>query len=161
MQVIPWMEARVPGFQHLSEAEREAPMHFSLLWSYFEAEVLNRNASAAAIAAWIQALNDQGRLRVAEFDPALAYFRQRYVANGQFTYHFNTLFRGKADFRPMVEEVLLQDNLDRVDGVKAVFVIIYRFRNNFFHGNKWAYHLQGQLQKFEVSTIALMHAMEM
>jgi hypothetical protein len=30
----------------------------------------------------------------------------------------------------------------------ALLIIVYRLRNNLFHGVKWAYEIQGQLENF-------------
>lgn len=160
MTAVQWLERHAPGFADLGHRERFAPMEFALIWSFFEATSLNARGSVAMIEARIRELDRQGRLRPIEFVPALHYFRQRYFAQGQFTHKFHSLNLRPADL-PLVEAVLSGQSNDPVDSAVAVFVIIYRFRNHFFHGEKWAYHLMGQLQNFETANESLMRLMEM
>ena len=43
----------------------------------------------------------------------------------------------------------------------TVLIIVYRFRNNLFHGLKWSYNLQGQLENFMHANKALKRAVEL
>ncbi|HET7634986.1 MAG TPA: hypothetical protein VFK51_09670 [Burkholderiales bacterium] len=161
MDAIQWLDENAPGFAALGHPERVAPMHFSLLWSYFEAEALHANGSSYAVTAWIRDLHQQGKLDPAAFYPALNYFKKRYFEDGRFTHHFNSLNIRNNDSPAMVKAVLSGNNRDPVDSVIALFIIIYRFRNNYFHGSKWAYNLRGQLCNFTVANESLMRAMDM
>ncbi|MBI2988515.1 MAG: hypothetical protein HYY45_17275 [Deltaproteobacteria bacterium] len=91
MKPIDWLCAEAPGFIELPEEDRQAIMHFSLLWSFFEAETLKINASAAAILAVVHEWAYQGRLNVAAFAESLDYFKARYFKNGTATQHFQGL----------------------------------------------------------------------
>tara|TARA_B100000614_G_scaffold111617_1_gene100153 strand:- start:1007 stop:1162 length:156 start_codon:yes stop_codon:yes gene_type:complete len=42
----------------------------------------------------------------------------------------------------------------------TVLIIVWRFRNNLFHGEKWAYQLQGQLSNFTHANAVLMRLLE-
>lgn len=136
-------------------------MHFSLMWSYFEAEALHTRGSSRAVAAWIRRLNAEGKLETAAFSNALNYFKNRYYSAGSFTRYFNSLNLRPCDNPELVRAVLSGDNTDPVDAVVVLFIVIYRFRNNYFHGSKWAYHLQGQIKNFRVASDSLMAAMDM
>lgn len=161
MDTIRWLEQKAAGFGALTERERAAPMHFSLLWSYFEAEALHTNGSSNAVAAWIRNLNAQGRLNAAAFSAALDYFKNRYFSQGDFTHHFQSLNLRPNDSPDLVKAVLSGVNPDPVESVVVLFIVIYRFRNNYFHGPKWAYHLQDQLNNFNMANDSLMSAMDM
>ena len=43
----------------------------------------------------------------------------------------------------------------------VILIIVYRIRNNLFHGEKWSYGLQGQLNNFKHANEALMKAIEL
>jgi hypothetical protein len=43
----------------------------------------------------------------------------------------------------------------------ALFIIVYRLRNNLFHGSKWAYSFKGQLENFTHAGTVLMRAIEL
>jgi len=148
MNPIDWLCAKAPGFNELPEEDRLAIMHFSLLWSFFEAEALKTNASAAAILAVVHEWADQGRLNVAAFAESLGYFKARYFKNGTATQHFQRLSLRKNDNPSLVEAVLRGENTNPADSVSALLIIVYRLRNNLFHGVKWAYGISGQLDNF-------------
>ena len=42
----------------------------------------------------------------------------------------------------------------------VVFIVVYRYLNNLFHGLKWAYALQGQLDNFLQANAILMKGLE-
>ncbi|MEZ0472892.1 hypothetical protein [Luteimonas salinilitoris] len=160
MDAIQWLERNAEGFAALQPSERTAPMHFSLLWSYFEAEALHANGSSNAVTAWVRELHRQGKLNPATFSPAIGYFKDRYFQGGHYTHRFDSLHLRANDSPDLVKAVLSGDNHDPVDSIVALFIIIYRFRNNYFHGPKWAYNLQGQLRNFTVANDSLMAAMD-
>ena len=86
MDTIDWLQKYAPGFQALSEAERQAITEFSFLWSLFEAKVLNEHGSSNAIVASSARWARGGQLTAETFGQELAYFRDRYVADSQFSY---------------------------------------------------------------------------
>lgn len=161
VDAIQWLEKNALGFSALSPDERAAPMHFSLLWSCFEAQALNTHGSTDAIDSWIRNLDHQNKLNAAAFDVALAYFKDRYFSNGVFTHNFHSLNLPNNDSSALVKDVLSGRNVNHVDSVIAVFLIIYRFRNNYFHGPKWSYELRDQLTNFTAANESLMSIMEM
>ena len=46
------------------------------------------------------------------------------------------------------------------DRLLTVMMIVWRFRNNLFHGEKWAYQLQGQHANFTHANAVLMRLLE-
>jgi len=153
-----WLLAKAPGFQALPEADRAAIFNFTFLWSLFEAQVMGNFARADLICTKVDGWRDAGTLDADEYAPELAYFRQRYFANGAFTHHFPHL--RPADQPAIVQSVLNGSNNDPRDQLLTVVMIVWRFRNNLFHGEKWAYHLQGQLSNFTHANTALMRLLE-
>ena len=158
MNYVDWLERTAPGFTHLDEHERQAILHFALLWSLFEARALRENASAQAILHLVQTREAEGRLNAGEFDASLRYFRQRYFANGGFTDYFQGLHFRKNDHQQMVQEVLSGQSQIPAACVASLLILVYRLRNNLFHGLKWAYGIQGQRENFEHANAALVVA---
>jgi len=161
MTPIDWLRANAPGFDQLPEADREAIMHFSLLWSFFEARALGSAASANAIVALVQGWEDDGRLDVAPFDQSLSYFKDRYFQNGAATPNFQGLALRPNDNPATVEAVLKGENTSTRDCVAALLIVVYRLRNNLFHGVKWAYGIRDQLSNFNNANATIMAALEM
>ena len=93
------------------------------------------------------------------FRNELAYFRNRYVKDGKFTHRFEKLKLPHDE--KLVKRVLLCKDGKSQDIAAVVLIIIYRFRNNLFHGQKWQYELQGQLDNFKHSKKALMQAIKL
>jgi len=81
---------------------------------------------------------DAGTLDANQYDGELAYFRQRYFG-GEFTYHLAHLHLRPADQPNFVRSVLDKSNNDPRDRLLTVMMIVWRFRNNLFHSEKWAY----------------------
>lgn len=135
-------------------------MHFVLLWSLFEAKALDTRANASAILSLAHEWQAQGRLDASEFSDQLEHFKTRYFANGQPTDHFNGLHLRNGDNPALVRSVLSGANIDPADSVAALLIVVYRLRNNLFHGLKWSYELRDQLANFNHANSALMGALD-
>lgn len=159
MNPIEWLEQNAPGFDTLSEPEREAIAHFALLWSFFEARALATRGSSHAILALTHEWSAQGRLVTAPFADSLRYFQQRYFSQGVATPHLASLNLRSNDCRDLVHAVLKSENTNPADCVAALLIVVYRLRNNLFHGAKWAYGIQGQLDNFTHANATLMSAL--
>jgi hypothetical protein len=155
-----WLLARAPGFSDLTAEERSAIIDFSLLWSLFEARILNNAGSANRISRVVASWHEGGTLQAEAYEPQFEYFRHRYFANGNFTYHFENLHLRPNDHTLLVRSVLDGSNSDPPSRVATVFIVIFRYRNNLFHGTKWQYALAGQLENFANANAALMTALE-
>jgi hypothetical protein len=156
-----WLKRSAHGFSELSREERRAIKEFALLWSFYEAKVLNCNGSVGAIVGSVAELHSQGRLYLEPFSPAISHFRQRYWDGAQFTYAFEQLLFRPRDRRPHVESIIRGALTAPADVLSAILIIVYRLRNNLFHGPKWTYGIHGQLQNFRHANDVLMLTMEM
>ena len=161
MNAIDWLQNNAPGFRDLSGDERDAIMQFSLLWSLFEARVLNTHGNAKLILAVAKRWANKGLLTDELFNPELAYFQNRYYADGDFTYHFDQLRLRRADQPDLVKRVLRNNATDLAEVAAALLIIVYRFRNNLLHGVKWAYEIRGQFENFSHAYAILMQAIQL
>ena len=159
-KTMEWLNANAPGFGHLSKAEQGALAEFALLWALFEARILNTNGNVKSICDAVEAWGDGGTLDAEVFGDEVAYFRDRYYANGEFTYHFGHLHFRPADREALVRAVMEGSDEDPGNRVAAILIIIFRYRNNLFHGVKWQYKLQGQLSNFTAANNVLMKVLE-
>lgn len=159
MNPISWLEHHILGFRELPQLDRDAISHFLFLWSLFEAKALQTNASARRIVKVVHEWSKQGRLDGEEFTAVLDYFRDRYFQNGLESRHFSHLNLRRNDEVALVRAVLEGSNNKAADETAAVLIIVYRLRNNLFHGIKWAYGVEGQLTNFEHANRALMTAL--
>ena len=156
-----WLDRYALGLQELTAEERDAITHFTFLWTMFEARVLGTRASANTILVASRRWAGKGLLSADTFGHEVAYFRHRYVVDGNFTSHFTHLHFRRHEARALVKKVLAGEDMEPEKISAAVLIIVYRLRNNLFHGVKWSYGLQGQLENFTQATAALMRAIEL
>jgi hypothetical protein len=118
------------------------------------------NANAKRICDRVREWEHEGALNMQLFEKPLEYFRNRYFSHGEFTYHFNALNFRSADRRPIVERVLSGASHNAGDVMIALLLIVYRLRNNLFHGVKWGDELREQEANFKNANQVLMRALE-
>ena len=157
---IEWLRARVPGFDFLQEDELQAICDFTLLWSLFEARMFPGGVSAQAICEMVERWSDTGSLSDDPYASEFEYIQSRYYARNEFTHQFYDL-----RFRRNNREALVRSALDGTDNslvarATVTFIVIYRYRNNLFHGAKWDYDLAGQQANFSIAISALMKALD-
>jgi len=155
-----WLEAHAPGFQHLPGPDRQAIFDFAFLWSLFESLVMDNFARADRIRDRVDAWSAEGTLGAELYNEELAYFRQRYFANGAFTHHFPYLDLRQSDHPELVRGVIQGANDEPRDRMLALLMIVWRLRNNLFHGSKWAYELRDQRANFTHANSILMRLLE-
>lgn len=160
MTTLEWLETNASGFRDLTAQEREVIMHFSLLWSLFECEVLNGSASVQAIEQVVRRWDESGQLMAETFHGAFHYFQERYVQNGKVTERFSNLRLRGNDNPTLVQDGLLGTSATPREIACVVLIIVFRFRNNLFHGEKWTYELRGQSENFSHSNTVLMRSLE-
>jgi len=156
-----WLAERAPGFKNLPSRDRNAIFDFAFLWSLFEAQVMNNFARADRIREKVDEWTAAGTLGAELYDGELTYFRKRYFADGALTDHFPYLGLRPADYPDLVRAVIEETNNDPHDRVLALLMIVWRLRNNLFHGAKWAYELRGQFDNFAHANNVLMRLLEL
>ena len=156
-----WLMQNAPELFQLKQEELSAITHFLFLWSLYEAEILNCHSSAKAIEKATKQLAKEGLLTNDIFEPQINYFRNRYYVRGEFTCYFKDLNLRRNNSPELVKEVLRGVNSNLNDVVSALLIIVYRIRNNLFHGLKWSYNLSGQLENFYQSNATLMKAIDL
>lgn len=160
MKMAGWLKSMAPGLHQLSNEELSAISDFSLLSSLFEGRILGAAGSASAICNAVDAWQQAGSLDASSLDVELTYFRERYFAEGDFTYHFDHLHLRQNDQVALVRAVINGTDNDPRDRVAAALIVIFRYRNNLFHGVKWQYKLAGQLDNFTAANNVLMKVLE-
>jgi hypothetical protein len=160
MQSLNGLERFAPGLAQLSQEELTAIHVFTILWTLFEAQALGTNASPAKIIELAEGWGRDGHLESRWFVPTFEYFRDRYTENGQPTQNFDQLFFHYGKTRELTFATLCGNANAQINCVSASLLIVYRFRNNFFHGTKWAYDMKGQRNNFEHASNLLVGALE-
>ncbi len=73
---------------------------------------------------------------------------------GKYTYWYIKVYRW------VIEKVLLGKEEDQTAIIKALILIIYRYRNNLFHGEKEIASLPNQQENFDYANNFLMTCLE-
>ena len=159
MDATTFLTQYVPGYANLEHHERDAISHFTLLWSAMEGRVLQTNATPSSLVEAAKEMARRGQIDPAAYQRSLHHFRERYFQGGAFTYHFEQLLFRPRDRRALVEAVLSGNDNNSASVVAALLLIVYRLRNNLFHGAKWAYGIKDQQANFMFGAEVLMHVL--
>lgn len=153
---IDWLKKQNPDFGNLTLTELNTVMHFTLVWSYFEATKLATCASSKSIQAWAK----KADFNFSKFESSFNYFRNRYFENTESDLNFKGLnFKNNID-KDFVKKNIQNNKQNSTDNVAALLIVVYRLRNNLFHGTKWGNGINGQKENFLYATQALIAACE-
>lgn len=156
-----WLRRKAGGYSSFEPAEKAAIQHFTFLWSIYENRLLGGQAFPRIIRKRVEQDIASDLLNPADFHGPLNYFTRRYVdTSGQFNSNFADLRLRDDDGEDLVKDVLIGSLRDFSSVAFALLLIVYRLRNNLFHGNKWDYGLIGQQQNFDTANDILMACME-
>lgn len=140
--ILEWINRRY--HTHLNEANLVEVKNFALVWNIFEGSVCDSSFSIDKIE---QKLNNR-TIDTTIFQAHIDYFKDRYTTNGSVNNYFDRLnFRGR-DSKNFVQRILLGENILMKDYVLAITIIVYRLRNNLFHGLKEMITIDGQRDNF-------------
>ena len=137
----------------LSDEGIDRVRNFAFLWNIFEASACDKRANLNSIKDAVETLNNSEQLKSTDFEPFVDYFSNRYFnSNGDTTYSIDGLeFSNSTNdqvAKDKVESVLRRDEIRPKEIVKGLLYILYRFRNNLFHGNKQVVNLNTQIDNF-------------
>ena len=155
-----WINNFLSMRTHISREDIDSILCFSLIWNMFEGLICNKNASIPSMEAAIGELQRRGNLRIADYSDCLSYFIQRYVENGAVNYRFRHLRFRSRDREDLVRDVLEGREVNVPNILLALLIIVYRYRNNLFHGEKSLHDLPGQKDNFRTANQLLMIFME-
>lgn len=147
LSVFDWIANQDYGFNRVSDEERKLASDFAILWTYFEAQVCDTEATPPKLKALAREIGTAEALDPAPIQDAMAHFRNRYIQNGEPSHHFTDLHFLEKYAQP-VWSILASDYKDMATELEAALLIVHRYRNNLFHGVKWAYSLRGQEDNF-------------
>ena len=128
--ILDWINHRF-GLS-LEEKQLAEVKNFSLLWNILEGKHFGTSFSVGGA----EKLVNNTTFNNDAFQSHLKYFRERYVEAGHTNYRFPYLNLRPNDKQNLVEAVLLNTTNDEKHIILALLIIVYRYRNNLFHGTK-------------------------
>lgn len=159
-ETLAWLAQKVPEFSQLGEDERKAIYDFSFLWSLFEGSVLNCHCNVGEIRKFAINLEQREGLGAISMSPYVEYLRNRYYVGEELTNHYQHLHIERSGTPAEVVEMLCNEGCSNYVQLIGCLVVIFRLRNNLFHGEKWRYQLQGQLDNFHQANKFLRNIMD-
>jgi len=141
---------------NFTEDDLKSVKDFTLMWNIFDSVTCSTHFS---IVRFEQILINQN-YDINRFLPFLNYFKERYVVNNEFNNRFQHLNFRNNDRKDLVKEVLLGNNINEKEIILALIIIIFRFRNNLFHGVKDIQVIDEQRSNFENANEILKIIME-
>jgi len=157
-----WIAQNTRGGTKLSGEAREAVANFTTMWNFFESTICKNRASVAAFERACIRL-EPGQISpstLQTIEECLSFWRHRYHTAGGFGYRFENLYFRPNDRRAHVESVLVKNTENLKDKLLALMIIIYRLRNNLFHGLKTLEMLNDQVQNLMVASRCLAAILE-
>lgn len=133
-----WIVINTRGGPVLSAEASSAVASFTLMWNLFEEVACNNKASVSAFEQFISIVvsNPINPEIIAELQSCLSFWKFRYRTPEGFDDRFLGLYFRKGDKQALVEAVLEERVSDLSQEILALVIIIYRLRNNLFHGLK-------------------------
>jgi hypothetical protein len=157
-----WLGGSVVGGHQLRPEAVAAVSNFTLMWNMFEGLLCPRGANAVALERVAQQIA-QHYASIGERDgvqPYLTFWTFRYRTSDGFNERFEGLHFRRPDRRELVEAVLRGEAGAPEDQVLAVLLVVFRIRNNLFHGLKTIAMLNDQVANLNMAARALAHVME-
>ena len=132
---------------------------FAVIWNIFEKKKMRNHASIFDVSDFVERLPSIDNININEI---FEYFKNRYTNNPNYANLFEALrWRDKEkDKKDETHRILLdKDSIDK-DKVKAVLYIIFRLRNNLFHGEKSILTIDQQRETFNLVNSFLLDVIE-
>lgn len=157
-----WIAQNTPGGTELSPEATEAVASFTTMWNFFESTLCENRASIAAFERACKRF-EPDRIPPATtqaLDECLAFWKFRYRTPDGFGHRFEGLYFRPNDRRTHVEAVLEGNSTDPRGKLLALMIIVYRLRNNLFHGLKTLEMLNDQVQNLTTASRCLAAVLE-
>ena len=129
-------------------------LEFLILWNLFEKRLFNNRFSIT------EAIRKDVKVSSASLDVAFDYFKKRYIENGQTNSKFDALSFRRNDKKSNVVNILCGVSDVILNRRTAVQIIIYRLRNNLFHGLKEVETLSSNKATFLIVNEFLLSCLE-
>lgn len=135
----------IPNFEGLQDEEKQEISSFTWLWSTFEGKHCRTNASPDKLSRFAES----HPIKCPDVDQAWGYFHERYLTDIDAAVRFAHLMGNRnGAIRTGISEGLI-DTASEEDKLNALLLIVYRLRNNLFHGVKGQYGFADQLENFQ------------
>lgn len=139
-----WLKENFEGV-NLNESNLQPLMGFLLLWGMFEGRNFNSDDKSPFVLRLVEKIkNNPLNASIEIVAPLFDYFHKRYVINEKGQEKLAKLnlaggpknLFGSMSAKEFVEATIANPDAELQQKLNCIFLIIYRFRNNLFHGRK-------------------------
>jgi hypothetical protein len=145
-----WIIANCADAQALAPDTLRVVSNFTLMWNLFENTTCNNDAKVGTFDEIAGAIIQRGPLPD-EVKAGVRFWTERYWTGTDFNYLFGGLEFRKNDREELVKAVLSGTQTDARSQLFAVMIIVYRLRNNLFHGLKTISMLNDQVSNLDMA----------
>lgn len=152
-----WIAGNTQGGRRLTLEATAAVGDFTLMWNLFEDLACNNEANARTFEDFVARVNFEGLPQeyLDALEECLTFWRFRYTTPDGFAQRFFGLNFRKNDRQELVEAVLQERELNQASKLLALMIIVYRLRNNLFHGIKSLAILNDQIPNLNTASRCL------
>lgn len=109
---------------------------------------MNGKANVPSIRSFVENQSEQEGINTIDLTCYIDYLRNRYLVENEYSEKYYSLHLEKSSNPIEVDQMLKEENTSKKDCLIGCLVVVYRLRNNLFHGDKWKYNLQDQYSNF-------------
>lgn len=153
-EVQNWLSDKLENTQLDDGDTYTAIADFCVMWAVFEGTELADADSAADELAYVACRLVKNNI---DFSESLGFWSNRYIDEDKTNTSFDKLgFTHKPHIK-LVSDVLLGNQTDELKVVHAILLIVYRLRNNLFHGNKDITRIHNQVTNLNMASKTLIN----
>ena len=132
--------------------------NFLLFWSLFEKRFCKQKTVRISFLQFSE--TNYKTFSIDEINTAYLFFKERYVLNPNFQNRFDGLKITSEELRNFLIESFADENATKLVKVNVCLNIIYRYRNNLFHGSKEISFIHEQADIFRTSNRLLKYILD-
>jgi len=152
-KIFEWINTNLTLSDKLDDHDIPNILAFSLLWNMFESIYCSKNANMDRINKLIDSNVDLFKEK--DYEEIFEYFKSRYTDSN----YLNKLRLQKSD-KILAQSVINSKYRDKNNKLKFIMSVIYRYRNNLFHGEKQLVKMKYQEENFKYANKFLMYFIE-
>ena len=157
-----WLTANCFGASRLRAETVRAISNFTLMWNLFEGVLCHGGANTSVLETVAEQVVQRCRHtnKPVDVQPFLSFWKFRYLTTDGFNKRFESLNFRRPDRRAHVEAVLRGEQAEPEAELLATLIVVYRLRDNLFHGLKTIAKLNDQVANLNMASRALAYVME-
>lgn len=151
-----WLRSNIVTMTTFSDDTYTSISDFSIMWAIFESTQLKDLEKAKAVVDELEDIAKRVSHNIVSLHYAHSYWARRYIdENGQTRDKFEKLGFKHKPHSDLVLRVLNGQAANCEEYINALLLIVYRLRNNLFHGEKDMTKINGQVENLTYAALVL------